>query len=62
MRYSDDPVINRDVELWLLYMGETPFWPIGQTPPPAMTRAQVIEAIRIDYGQDAADSVKITVH
>ncbi|WP_315766178.1 MULTISPECIES: hypothetical protein [unclassified Bradyrhizobium] len=62
MSYSDNLQISRDVELLLRYFGESPFVPVGQKPPPPMTRAEVIEAVRAEHGDRAAHSVRITVH
>ncbi|WP_315737966.1 hypothetical protein [Bradyrhizobium sp. SZCCHNR1093] len=62
MTYSDDVEINHDIELLLYYFEQSPYVAVGQTPPPAKTRAEIIETIRAEHGDWAASSVRITVH
>lgn len=63
MRWSDIPAV--DQEVWLLLFrnlcDDNPFRIAGATTTP-LTRADVLDAIRAEFGEGAADSVHLPVH
>ncbi|AWM07625.1 hypothetical protein [Bradyrhizobium symbiodeficiens] len=63
MRWSDIPAVNDEV--WLLLcdsLGENPYRTAGREKPSPMTRADLINTIRADFGECAAESVRLPVH
>lgn len=60
--WSDDPAVEHAVVLWFCQgLGENPYKVPGMEEPPPMTRAELIKAIRAEFGEDAARSLRMPV-
>ncbi|WP_316174706.1 MULTISPECIES: hypothetical protein [unclassified Bradyrhizobium] len=62
MTYSDNPRINEAVDLLMHDRMRHPWCPAGVPSWPPKTRAEIIGAVRDEFGVVAAGGVKITVH
>ncbi|MGC2778702.1 MAG: hypothetical protein WA418_24030 [Bradyrhizobium sp.] len=62
MTYSDDPAVNEAVERLMNDRMKHPWCPAGVPSWPPKTRADIIRAVRHEFGAEAAGSVQIAVH